>query len=51
MKHSMLSAALAAGLLYLATPARVRAQTIPTATEPASRVPRTPDGHPDLSGV
>jgi hypothetical protein len=51
MKHSMLSAALAAGLLYLATPARVRAQTTPTATAPASRVPRTPDGHPDLSGV
>src|SRR5581483_10839479 len=47
MKLTMVSAAIAGTLLWATVPARLAAQT---KAAPGS-VPRTADGHPDLSGV
>lgn len=57
MNHPMFSAALAVGLLYSVAPMPLMAQATSAAAAPAeiassaSRAPRMPDGHPDLSGV
>ncbi len=51
MKHSLVTAALAATLLWLAAPSgHLMAQAMPAGAD-SSAVPRMPDGHPDLSGV
>jgi hypothetical protein len=51
MKHSMVTAAIAATLLWLAAPSsRLMAQATSSSAD-SSAVPRMPDGHPDLSGV
>lgn len=47
MKFTMVSAAIAGTLLWATVPVRLAAQT----KSAPGAVPRTPDGHPDLSGV
>src|SRR5215469_6534885 len=54
MRHSIVTAAIAGGLIWsAATPTQLRAQPKATAANTAegTGVPRTADGHPDLSGV
>lgn len=51
MKYSILMAAIAGTLVWCAAPARLAAQTGSAETASQSRLPRMPDGHPDLSGV
>lgn len=51
MKRSILTAAVAAAMIWTAGPAVLNAQATSAAAKASSDVPRTPDGHPDLSGV
>lgn len=53
MKRSILTAAIAGAFVWLLAPAGLTAQTSEAAQSgaAASAVPRTADGHPDLSGV
>lgn len=52
MKHSMTTAAIALTLVWsTAAPFRLAAQATGAETATSSKVPRMPDGHPDLSGV
>jgi len=52
VKHFIATAVFAATLLSVAaTPILLTAQTAPASKASQAGVPRTPDGHPDLSGV
>ena len=52
MRHSILTAAITGALVWsAATPVRLSAQAKAETSTSASKVPRMPDGHPDLSGV
>jgi hypothetical protein len=53
MNRALVAAAIACALAWFAATARLTAQATasPSGTASAARVPRMPDGHPDLSGV
>lgn len=51
MKHSISTAAIFATLVWSAAPSHLAAQTAGAETAAPGPVPRTADGHPDLSGV
>jgi hypothetical protein len=51
MKHSMVIAAFAGTVWFAAAPFHLAAQASGAETAPPAKVPRMPDGHPDLSGV
>jgi hypothetical protein len=50
-KHSMVIAAIAGTVWFAAAPFHLAAQTSGAETAAPAKVPRMPDGHPDLSGV